>query len=139
MGPEIICAMISAAGMIASALISYAVARHKTEKEIQKMKLEWARKDDESTDAAFTDMTVAVSLFLSDPSDQNRESAIRCLAVARAAESGKIAQSLDELDSDIQSADLDSLKFDLNCAMRHKREQKRHHGAADGQQPRKRQ
>ena len=97
MNTEIVCALIAVVGTLASAAISFWVSKSSAEKEIQKMKLEWSRQDIVSSDEDFSDMAVAVSVFIQKQTSKTHTDAVAAVTKIRAKESGTIADSLDAL------------------------------------------
>ena len=63
MSPEIISAIIGVASVIISGVVSWLVSKASASKEIEKLKMEWAREDRKAADDEFADMVVAVSSY----------------------------------------------------------------------------
>ena len=64
LSPEVIAAIISAGGAIASAVIAWVSAQFVAKREIRKMQLSWKREDDTLHQKLFADMSVAVSRYI---------------------------------------------------------------------------
>lgn len=94
---EFVCALISFAGVIISALISKNVAKTAANKEIEKMKLSWEREDMVTSEEEFSEMTAAVARYASSFRTFDFRDAMGKLAAVRAKESGALAEALDVL------------------------------------------
>ena len=98
MDTEIICTLISSAGVVLSALIAWLVSRSSAKKEIEKMKLEWEREDVVSSDDDFGQLSAAVSRYVMDTETPIiRKDAVAFAASMRARENGTLAELLDAL------------------------------------------
>lgn len=93
---EILCAGISAAGVLISALVSQSTAKHAANKEIEKMKLTWAREDITSFDAEFSEMIRMAILFV-ERTNIGHPDTLAAIGAIRAKETGELAQALDDL------------------------------------------
>ena len=94
---ELLCSIISFAGIVVSALISKNVSKNTTAKEIEKMKLSWNREDFVASEDEFSKMTSAVAKYAGDFRESSRRIALGEIASIRARETGDLAAALDQL------------------------------------------
>lgn len=94
---ELICSLITFAGVIASALISRNVSKNTAVKEIEKMQLEWDREDLVSSEEDFSKMISAVAKYTSGLYRGYQREALGEIASVRAKENGDLALTLDQL------------------------------------------
>lgn len=94
---ELICSLISVAGVIVSALISRNVSKNTTAKEIEQMKLTWEREDLVSSEDDFGEMTASVARYISGFHVSSQRDALAKIASIRAKENGALGVALDEL------------------------------------------
>lgn len=97
MKTEIITALISLAGVIASSVISWFISRNTATNEMKKMKLTWQHEDVVSSDDEFADMAAMVSRCVKFKKGPESEDAAAKVAALRSKESGNLAISLDNL------------------------------------------
>ena len=125
---ESVCALISLAGTVSSALVAWLVAVRTSKNEIRKMKLAWTREDTVSSEKDFTEMVQAVTAYIQHPSNFNQAVAAEKVAVVRSKESGSLASLLDRLYKhidDTASFDKDTLNRQLSKIIENKRNSKR--------------
>lgn len=125
MDPKIIVALISAAGVVISALVSLVISRNAAKKEIEKMKLEWEREDVVSTDDEYAAMASAVASYLHSSAPNTK--AVSTVAAIRSKENGDLASLLDKLYKDLTSTDKERfqrIESDLGEVIAEKRKRK---------------
>lgn len=105
MNTEIICVLISLAGTIMSALISWMVAKTSAQKEIKMLTMTWAREDVVSSDDEIATMVRYVSEFIVNNNDTNQSKALAEVGAVRAKESGALGDNLDQLYSAVLKRD----------------------------------
>lgn len=124
MKTEIICTLITFAGIAFSAIVSYVISRSTANKEIEKMKLTWEREDVVSSDDEFAEMAGTVAKFVSNSSGQAKRSAMEQVAAIRSKETGELGRLLDELYLDLQSGYPSNADIKLSQVIDKKREAK---------------
>lgn len=97
MDTTIICALISACGVVLSAVASYMIARNSARKEIALLKLSWAREDVTSSADAFGAMSEAVARYIGNTNHTNQCDALAKIGLVRANTSGELGATLDAL------------------------------------------
>lgn len=110
MNTEIICAIISAAGVVASSVISWLISKSTANKEIRKMRMTWDHEKEIAYGENFAEMVSAVSLYINSRNIGDGYRALEAVSKLRAKESGALAKKLDTLHSKIeknQFSDLD--------------------------------
>lgn len=137
MNTEIVSALIGVAGVILSGVLSWFVSRASASKEIEKLKLEWAREDRKTVDGEFAEMAAAVSRYVRAPSPDSSAQALSTVAALRAKETGGIAYNLDYLYDCILDEDTAQADDVLSCVLNKKRERKCEQDAERGEQPKK--
>lgn len=114
MSTEAIVALIAAAGTIGSALIAWLVARSTAAKEIEKMKMQWARDDIVSSEEEFTEMVSTVSAYLHSFAPNTK--AVSAVASLRSKENGDLAVLLDKLYADLAAGNTPHAKTDADLS-----------------------
>lgn len=94
---ELICSLISVAGVVASALISRNVSKNTASKEIEQMKLTWEHEEIVSSEDDFGEMTASVARYISNFRNSDQRDALAKITSVRAKETGTLAAALDEL------------------------------------------
>lgn len=135
MSTEIISAIIGVASVIISGVVSWLVSKASASKEIEKLKMEWAREDRKAADDEFADMVVAVSCYINMPDPATKARAIEAVAALRAKESGLLASYLDVIYNYITIANCPGLDGALTGAIQEKRDRKSRQNAECGEQP----
>ena len=97
MNVEIICALITTLGVVASAVISYYVSRDSATKEIEKMQLNWSREDSAASDEEFSEMIVALTRYIHSRKKEDEIPALEKLNDVRRKETGNTYFKLDLL------------------------------------------
>lgn len=100
MSTEIICALISLGGVVASGLLAWLVSNSTAKQQVDQMKLTWAHDDVVSSDDEFADMASEVAMYVTLLHDGNwviADSARAKVAALRSKESGPLACALDAL------------------------------------------
>lgn len=97
MSPEILCAIISFAGIVLSSLLSWFISRFTANKELEKLELLWKREDVVSSDDEFAEMAEAVASYCADCRPTTRRIAMEKAAFTRSKEFGDLALCLDLL------------------------------------------
>lgn len=97
----IICEIISAVGVVLSAvvaaIISIITSRRTAEAEIRQLEMSWNREDSQSLQQKYLSMIEAVSAAAGSPFIEDRQLALGKIATVRPYYSGKKAELLDEL------------------------------------------
>lgn len=124
MTSEVICTLITVAGVIISALISYAISRSTANKEIEKMQMSWEREDVISSDDEFANMAGSVAKFINHNAPSNQRNAIEQVASVRSKETGVLGRLLDELYMDINYGNVNDADIHLSQVIDQKREAK---------------
>ena len=135
MKAEIICTLITAAGVLLSAIISYGISRFTANKEIEKMQLIWNREDIVSSDDEFAEMAGKVARFVQSPSSVHQRDAMELVAAVRSKELGTIAPLLDELYQSINDGNTQHTDSQLSKVIKQKRETKNNANATAGNKP----
>lgn len=97
MPTEVISALIAAGGAVLSAFVAWFVSRAAANKEIDKLKLTWAREDVITSDEDFSTMCAAVSRYIHSQRYRDKSAAAALVAAVRSKESGVLAEKLDKL------------------------------------------
>lgn len=97
MNTEIICSLITAAGVIISGLIAWFVSKSQANKEIEKMVMEWKHIDAISSDEDFSKMAMAVSRYIQDKGAESRLAAAEQINYIRSKETGDLFWHIDLL------------------------------------------
>lgn len=124
---ELICTAITTAGVLASAGVSWNVARMVAKREFQKLKMEWERQDVVESNKRFSEMVAAVSLYtskLSDGYSVEPHEAISMLSSVRSVETGAIAETLDHLYFALKDGTIQEVNEALSKAVDQKRRDK---------------
>ncbi len=137
MSPEIISAIIGVASVIISGVVSWLVSKASASKEIEKLKMEWAREDRKAADDEFADMVVAVSSYIRATTFDNSAKAISAVATLRAKETGALADYLDYLYDWILDGNKENVDMALAEVIQEKRDRKSRQNAECGEQPAK--
>lgn len=124
MSTEIITTIIATAGVIFSGLISWYISRFTTKKEIEKMRLTWEREDTVSSDEEFADMASSVITYVMCENEFLRTPAMSNIAAIRAKETGRIADTLDQLYNAVLMGNRSMSNQLLTEIINQKREQK---------------
>ncbi len=103
--PEIVSAIISACGVILSAIIAFLSAKSVANKEIKKMKMQWSREDSLSDQQAFSEMLSAVSRYLQSDWSRHQREALEKISAIRGMKGGKQLEALDALHASVLSGD----------------------------------
>lgn len=106
-------------------------------KEIEKLKMEWAREDRKAADDKFAKMVVAVSCYIQAPLFENSAKAISAVAALRAKETGTLAVRLDYLHDCILAGNKENVDMALAEVIQEKRDRKSRQNAECGEQPAK--
>lgn len=109
MNTEILCAIISAGGVVVASVISWLVSRSTANKEIRKMRMTWAHEKEISCDEGFAEMVSAVSLYINSRNIGDGYRALEMVSKLRAKETGELARKLDILHSKIENDQLSDL------------------------------
>ncbi len=124
MNTEVICAIISAIGVLLSSLLSFFVSKSTAKSEIKKMQLTWEREDNLSHSSDFAQMIRTVSLYCnlteSEPDivhSQEYAESIALVDCLRSTETGDLAQKLDQLRDSFPS-DLPQIRKNLDTVIR---------------------
>jgi hypothetical protein len=125
MPTEIICALISTAGVLLSAVISRFVSRAAAKKETEKLRLIWEREDVVSSDEDFAKMAAVVAEFVASGYNGQHKNAMSKVAAIRSKESGEIAAALDRLYEALTRRDLHGVDSSLSRVIEEKRKAKR--------------
>ena len=94
---EIICALITAGGTILSALIATISAKHVTQRELKKLKLQWKHERDLSSADAFTEMVMAVSRYTQSGWPRHQREALERITAMQTNAHGETASALNAL------------------------------------------
>ncbi len=137
MSLEIISAIIGVASVIISGVVSWLVSKASASKEIEKLKMEWAREDRKAADEEFAEMVVAVSCYIRAPVFDNSAKAISAVATLRAKETGTLAVHLDYLHDCILAGNSEKVDMALAEVIQEKRDRKSRQNAECGEQPAK--
>ena len=124
MSTNVICSIVTAIGVVLSALISWAVAKSAANKEIDKMKLTWEREDVVSSDDEFAEMASAVSIFVASDTGANYRTAMQKIAAVRSKEHGPVATYLDALYVAVREKDWENIDDLLTQVIEEKRKAK---------------
>lgn len=124
MSTEVVCALITCAGMLLSALISYSVSRATANKEIEKMRLTWEREDAVSYDDEFSEMVSSVARYIHSGLALHQQEAISAISEMQPKEKGKLANLLDGLLVSVQIGNAEMTKTFLSDVIQEKREEK---------------
>ena len=109
MNSEIICAIISAAGVITSAIVSLFVSRLTASSEIRKTELEWKLRGNERFDLAVVEMSEAVMKFADSGYISSKRNALSKLAAARSLAPAGTRPAIDNLIALVRSEDMDAI------------------------------
>lgn len=134
---EIICSLIALGGTVLSALISYFVSRSTANKELEKLRLTWAREDLVSSDEEFAEMASAIAKFIQRRNGGDQRNAIAHIAAIRSKEAGEIAILLDRLYQAVRDWRPDEVDALLTQIVEKKRETKRNANAPKRNKPKK--
>ena len=121
-------AAVTAIATAASAIIAAIVAKRTAEitanKEIEKLKLSWAREDAVASDTHFNEMSKSVAMLLHyDSGDLNMErDAVGKIAFLRAREDGELGSVLDQLQAAVNASDFEAANRLLSSAITIRRE-----------------
>lgn len=121
-------AAVTAIAAVLSAIISALVAKRTAEitanKEIEKLKLSWAREDAVASDADFSEMSKSVAMLLHyDSGDLDMErDAVGKIAFLRAREGGELGYVLDQLQTAVNTSDFEAADRLLSSAITLRRE-----------------
>lgn len=121
-------AAVTAIATAASAIIAAIVAKRTAEitanKEIEKLKLSWAREDAVASDTDFNEMSKSVAMLLHyDSGDLNMErDAVGKIAFLRAREDGELGSVLDQLQAAVNASDFEAANRLLSSAITIRRE-----------------
>ena len=137
MTSEIICALITAGGVLFSAIVSYAISRSTANKEIEKLKLTWEREDVVSSDDEFAEMAEAVAKFIHNCNSSNQRDALGKVAAIRSKETGELGALLDKLYAAIRTGIPSDANEQLTKVINQKRETKSKANAPKGNKPNK--
>lgn len=121
-----ICSLISG---IVSAVISARTVEKTASKEIERMKLAWAREDVVSSDDEFSDMVKAVTSCTYYRDGQYRLEAMKAIAVIRAKENGSLAVTVDELYASVRDRQYETAEALMSQVITEKRRIKNHESA----------
>ena len=127
MSPEILSTLITAGGIIFSTGISWCVARHTANKELERMKLSWEHDDVVASDDEFSEMAAAVSKYLAQIIDgrwSKADDAIVKVAALRAKEIGALANALDVLYAYLLEGNTNEIQEALTKVIEEKRNAK---------------
>lgn len=95
--PTVVCAIITAAGTILSALLAWAVSRSTAKRELKKLQLIWEREDVVSSDDDFAQMADSVARYIQRNRSSDGADAAGKVNALRARETGDLAKALDLL------------------------------------------
>lgn len=101
MSTEVICALISAAGVVLSALVSVLISRN----EIKKLKLSWSRDDDLSFSEDFNRACSCILNYIETPTDSYRRTALRQVLLLQSSAPAKIIDPLRKMNHALDSGD----------------------------------
>lgn len=135
MKTEIICALITAAGVLISAIISYGISRFTANKEVEKMQLVWDREDIVSSDDEFAEMASTVAKFVQYPISVHQREAMGRVAAIRSKEQGTLGILLDQLYQNINEGNTRQTDSQLSKVIQQKREAKSNANATAGNKP----
>lgn len=121
---EIICALISAASVLLSALVAHLTARHTAKKELDKMILSWDREDTISADTAFSEMIQAVRTYTSCENEFLKYDALNKVDSVRIKESESINAVLVQLHNALEQGNRYLSTQLLNKAVEEKNKEK---------------
>lgn len=137
MKTEIICAIVAAGGTLLSALIAFFVSRTTANKELEKMKLTWAREDLVSSDDEFAEMAEAVSKYVQNNYGKVQSDAMSKIAAVRSKEINSIAVILDDLYKYVRMDNPNAADEYLTKAINEKRKIKSDAKTSKGNKPKK--
>lgn len=117
MTTEIIVALITTLGVMASALISWRVSASHANKEIKKLQKTWEHEKTVSFDDEFSEMVSAVSLYVSSRNIGDQYRALEKVSAIRAKATGPLADCLDELHHKLENNKFSELEQCLSNAI----------------------
>lgn len=123
---EVICALIAAGGALLSAVVAWFVSRAAANKEIEKLKLTWAREDVITSDEDFAAMCAAVSRYVQTIRPRDKDTAAALVSSVRSKEAGVLADSLDSLYASLRGTGVLNVDECLTKVIEEKRKAKRH-------------
>lgn len=126
MSTEVICALIAAGGTLLSAVVAWFVSRAAANKEIEKLKLTWAREDVITSDEDFAKMCAAVSRCVQTMRSRDTDTAVALVSSVRSKEVGVLADSLDNLYASLRCSGAFNVDECLTKVIEEKRKVKRH-------------
>ena len=97
MSVKTICTLITAGGVVISAVISFLTSRYVSNKEIEKLKLTWKREDNIMSSEDISELTKLVYEFANCQNDYFRIPAMAKVAAMRSRETGAVADALNNL------------------------------------------
>lgn len=121
MNTKIVCAIISAAGVVLSSIISALVARFSASKEIKKLKLQWEHEETTSLNAEISEVIGYAAEFSKTGRPAHGRAAAKYIASVRMKTNGNVASLLDELYDAISrenSTEIDSAISRLSAQIR---------------------
>lgn len=121
MNAEIICAIISAGGVVAASVISWLVSRSTASKEIRKTRITWAHEKRVARDEDFAKMVSAVSVYANSRNIGDGYIALEAVSRLRATETGALARKLDALHAEIENNQFSDLEKCLSEVIEQKR------------------
>ena len=122
MTSETISTLISALGVILSAVVSLLVARSTAANEIKKMQLSWEREDTISSDDEFTAMVSAAVKYANTEDDDLMIDTLQKVASLRAKAIGEIAKTYDVLYLAVQRSNYTGIDKILSELLNQKRD-----------------
>lgn len=131
MSTEVICALIAAGGALLSAVVAWFVSRAAANKEIERLKLTWAREDVITSDEDFAAMCAAVSRYVQTERLRYKDAASALVSSVRSKEDGVLADSLDCLYASLKRGNSFYVDECLTKVIEEKRKAKRHAKSAD--------
>ena len=124
MNIQIVCVVISTIGVVVSSLVSWFVARLSANKELEKLRLSWAREDVISSDDEFAEMASAAASYISRWHSSQRQAALERIASIRSKEQGTLAVKLDHLYTAVLNEDCTRCNALLSEVIEEKRKAK---------------
>lgn len=125
MTTEIIVALITALGVIASAFVSWRVSVSQANKEIKKLQKTWEHEKSVSFDDEFAEMVSAVSVYANSRNIGDQYRALEKVSAVRAKATGPLADCLDELHHKLETDKFSELEQCLSNAITEHRKKSR--------------
>lgn len=125
MKTEIIVALITAAGVVVSAMISWRISISQANKEIKKLQKTWEHEKSVSFDDEFAEMVSVVSLYVNSRNIGDGYRALEKVSAIRAKVTGPLADCLDELHHKLENNQFSGLDQCLSNTINENRKKSR--------------